>query len=401
MTIIHDLCEVLAWCEQQDDRQRDRQDTLQSLCSSLRCQHENFVFDGLSQALVTLESTGGDELRRRVHKIYSGLEELPDSRVKKILHAPETCFQLYEHKTQFHQGQTGEPADLLGLLERAVTAEAFAEGMIERPEFALWSVLGDRYFYGVSSPWSNLISGFLEDPDKDYSAPVAKGDLVIDYLSPSAARPMLANNFREKYALPACLAKEQRLAVTDKITDGMKGLVKGCPDAAVFVKSMLRTIMPRSEPGINGFEGSSNRSLIGRANLLNPMYPEINAANMASSLVHESVHTALYISEVDNLPVSDTDKMYHELILSPWSNRPIHLLAYIHASFVWFSLYHLWSLGPLRQQLGDAVADYYLDKAGQGFADGKMFATIVPYLDFIRQDIVEALEVLQQRMLDI
>jgi hypothetical protein len=216
-----------------------------------------------------------------------------------------------------------------------------------------------------------------------------------------AARPLLQNNFRPDFGKPLPFGGPAIEAVTVKITEAFDGLEDIAGGPVAFVKSMLRTLMPRPETASGLFSGSSNRHFMGRANLFNPDLEYIDEKNIANSLVHEAIHTFLYLTELSALPVQDTNILYYDFVESPWSGKSIHLLAYIHASFVWYGLHHFWALPDVERRFSGAVRDHYLEFTRKGFRQGRMLGRLKRFEPHIRPELMEQLIRLQATMLSV
>lgn len=359
-------------------------------CAALRNRHESFILVGLSGVLA--EDAARESARASaVARVRAALNELPEDAMRRVLNAPETCYRLYQYRR-------GGPERLVKFLERSLAAERFRVQRSGSLPGGVWCALGDRFFAAPFGRADDAERGWLLEPERDYEAPVLENGIVVDFVSPYAARPLEANNFRPAFSPPRPLALGERRAALDKLVEGARGLRLGCPAGAAFVSALLRTVMPRADATVPGFKGGSNRAFIGRANLMNPERDGVNAANVATSLLHEAVHTCLYLSELDKAPVSDQGVMYEQLIESPWSGRQVHLLALIHASFVWYAIHRFWESRAVRACLGDGVGDYYLAYTRSGFAGGKMLARLEPVRRYIRPDLMECLAELQGRM---
>lgn len=231
-----------------------------------------------------------------------------------------------------------------------------------------WSAFADKYVPKCCDiPDSLSEPNWLDNTDEFYEAKVTSLGCVIDFRSPFSRRAIQANNFRPSYSTPIKMPDEMKNEVEIKICAGSDFLASRSPIAADFTRSSIKTIMPRIDGNISGYNGGSNREYIGRVNLINPQIQKISPDNIASSLVHESIHILLYVIETWRRPASNFEELYSPTRISPWTGDKIHLLAFIHASFVWYGLNRFWR--DIRERTGysSIVSDYYETTATAGF----------------------------------
>ncbi|WP_287150262.1 hypothetical protein [Mesorhizobium sp.] len=143
---------------------------------------------------------------------------------------------------------------------------------------------------------------------------------------------------------------------------------------------------------IDGYQGGSNRNHMGRANLINPQLSYVDHHNIASSLVHEAIHIFLYKLEVWPKPSEDHDELYRPSRISPWTGQKIHLLAFIHASFVWYGLRNLWrDIEAASRMSQNPVGKYYIETATEGFNNPLYIRTIDDCRDVVNPILSEQL----------
>jgi hypothetical protein len=280
-----------------------------------------------------------------------------------------------------------------------VTCSRLAVGNLQPTAAALtygaWSALGNRYLPNCNSYEDPLAGdGWLSDASKAYESPKTPDGIVIDFCSPFARRGIHANNFRPAYSEPVRIPDKDSQQVVVKLEDASRYLQMHCPTAAMFVREFIGVVMPRVDKGIEGYQGGSNRAHMGRANLLNPHLDYINAYNVASSLVHEAIHIFLYRLEIWQRPSRDIDGLYRPTLISPWTNQQIHLLAFIHASFVWYGLRNLWREISRISGSSNAVAEYYIATATIGFHNIGFKAIIEEERDNLHPMLIDQLSAL-------
>ncbi|MGE3683703.1 MAG: hypothetical protein AB7G93_18420 [Bdellovibrionales bacterium] len=115
-------------------------------------------------------------------------------------------------------------------------------------------------------------------------------------------------------------------------------LVVGNPKASLFVHDMIQLVICRWRPEIAGLFTSSQITHVGRVTLDNVL--EAKTAQLIDGLVHESIHSYLYmVEERERFLATRLDPGV--FVSSPWTGRNICLHSFVHACFVWFSLHTL------------------------------------------------------------
>jgi HEXXH motif-containing protein len=124
----------------------------------------------------------------------------------------------------------------------------------------------------------------------------------------------------------------------------------------------------RFEPGAPAKINSSSFSqFIGLALLVNPHLPAVDVEKLTDSIVHESIHSMLFMLEEVEAPFLLDRLSAKIMVTSPWSGNVINLHAYLHACLVWYGLYRFWrrvsSTGEYSAERRRALQD----KARSGF----------------------------------
>ncbi len=123
-------------------------------------------------------------------------------------------------------------------------------------------------------------------------------------------------------------------------------LDQGRPVALKCVRLLTVRLAVREEEGRIGDSASSSFGhLIGLTLLTNPWAERVDAARLLDSLVHESIHAALFLYEAVQGSLI-LDKNWPDLLRSPWTGTPLNCYQYVQACFVWFGLANLWRNWP-------------------------------------------------------
>lgn len=339
---------------------------LARVCQDRRRRHLAFIAGLLAATL--REGSDADAGQR----LLANLARLPDDGVARILGAPQVCHALCTY-------DEAEREALLGFLDDAIRAELLVGGL-EQGSAAreLWTALGDlRFTAGQASP--------------SHRATLVHDHFVIDLDSPYRDARLIESNFRPSFGESRPFSPEQRARVEARIVAAADGLRAISSAAYAISAAMIRTLMPRIDERNPTYKGSSNRGMVGRVNLFNPQLDYINHAVIASSLVHEAIHILLYLFEQDAPLVTDERRAHELRITSPWSGVRVHLLAIVHASFVWYGLLHLWRLPGVEAHFPQDEIDYYRGFCARGLRDGRLSAALAEHATLVRPDVLDAL----------
>ncbi len=164
------------------------------------------------------------------------------------------------------------------------------------------------------------------------------------------------------------LSPDRAAETRRRLEEALEALAQGKPIAWECVRLLTRRLAVREEESrADGSASSSFGHLIGLTLLTNPWAERVDAARLLDSLVHESIHAALFLREAVQGPLF-LDKNWPDLLHSPWSGNPLNYYQYVQACFVWFGLAHLWKNWPAGA--GGVPADrvsHMQRRASQGF----------------------------------
>jgi hypothetical protein len=316
-----------------------------------------------SQLSAALRDLGGRFSRRgRVAAAIEAFEALAEAPLLRILGAPECCWQIHRYLE--------EPSPrLLDELEGWLAVEG-ALGGGELPERGGWSALGDESFADPFAPAEPDRWGLPVGPDARYTAPTHAG-VVLDFVSPGARRPPRSHEQRAvRIEAPVPMTISERQVTLGRISAALDALAAS-PAAHDFVTALTGTIVPRRDGLQAGFYTSASaRNAIGRTVLTNPFGPRVTQAMLISSLVHEAIHTYLYIDEQRRPLVTDWHRAYDTVVTSPWTGGALTVPTYLHGCYVWHGLANLWCLPEMIRAVGEGPAQEQRLRAVAGFASG-------------------------------
>lgn len=175
----------------------------------------------------------------------------------------------------------------------------------------------------------------------------------------------LASRFRTRFPRRRLTAPsaDEREQTTAKLVESMR-LLGGCAElAAHLVGQMVSVICCRTAIDDDAFYTASDETTLGVVHLMNTHLPRKAAASVASELVHEAIHQALFRYELAT-PLFDEPGLALEKVTSPWTGAELELYAFLHACFVWYGVVNLWRLptaprlAPVARQLAIAEAGF-------------------------------------------
>ena len=349
-------------------------DTLNDACEQINQHHERYCKRSVLEAL---KGEGSPDAKTT----WERLNALSDKSASRILHSPE----LFHHLLRRHREGS---APLKKFLQDSITAELALERRVLRLKAPVWTALGDHYF--PAGPTPHLKPHFQADSLRD--------GILFDHCSPNAKRPFQASSFREVRpgeAVP--LSVEEHTLARSRVSEVCERLAADGNPAYLLIKHNTRVVIPRKDTdNPNFFSSSSSRSFIGRTIIIGGHLPDINAAQMTNSLIHEALHSFLYKHEVIT-PFVDAPNMGVKILLeSPWSGGTININTYIHACFVYYALLNYWYGLQNRESFSSQTILEGIEKTIRGFEKGEMFKRLEPHRHHVRPEMLDQLERIQQ-----
>jgi hypothetical protein len=198
------------------------------------------------------------------------------------------------------------------------------------------------------------------------------------------------------------LSNEVRPLVIDRMVAAWQQISATSTLVADFVAKFVQVIVLRSDedPG-TGFLGGSSPGYIGKVVIGNPHLDSVGDILLADALVHEAIHALLYM-QAYKAPWGASTTAFTEdaKVASPWTGKPLTVTVFLQACFVWYGLWHFWSLAHAANTFRGAKE-----------ADGRMAFTLAgfvgpPLLDelsnedrkIVSDDVSSAIETMQARV---
>jgi hypothetical protein len=345
--------------------------------TSLRAAEGNYT-SALAQALgVKLRELYTSDPRRG-EQIQKLLIETDAVSLRRVLMAPETSTRLLWN----HPGGCDDRdiwcylADVLAI-ER-IRSGCASEHLISRG-FSGWSALGDFY---VSQRGA-------------MSAQPPICGVTVDVASPAATCFKSAN------------ALDQSLHLSCYVDDSLRSKARGCFEAAMdglervdcrlaaFVRRF--TLVANLIVDADGkFSSGSTGEYVGRSIFCNVHLPAVDRGTMAEALVHESIHSLLYMHETCEPWVASDDLRTNDaVVVSPWTGVRLPLRNYLQACFVWFGLAEFWSIARESAVFAAVKCGLRYEAAARGFQHGPLVDNITSFHSQISPKLLDQLRVMQ------
>ena len=350
-------------------------------CSILEWKDRTMLVDAIRRDhLVQLEGMfhrWSEDLTRNepanVEAIIELLRSLPQAAYERFLIAPSTYSKLFnDRETQ----ATGKVDFVL----QALQAE-LCRSTSRRAEQPLWTALGDLYIPPSSD----------RQPSR---APHLFDSIAVDFDSPHSGISMPGGPERLDP-----IPHAHRTQVVKNLVDAMCGIEHVAPHAADLILTTTKAIACKRDLIDRHSFGSSSWSWqIGKVGLSNPDLDSVTVEMLANALVHESIHSILYMIEVHK-PFICLKEAERTQITSPWSQRSLYLPSFLHACFVWFGLFSFWERARGVGVFNEHESQILHTRSGAGFLDGPLVARLDGVKESLDPDVLRAIAFMQETVL--
>ena len=166
--------------------------------------------------------------------------------------------------------------------------------------------------------------------------------------------------------------------------------------AADMIENCIQLIILRKDVADpTRFSSSSWPGCAGLMGLSNIQGPNRDNGWGVDALVHELVHSLLYMIECfEPFYLNRRASLAHTAI-SPWSGKELKLHSFVHACFVWFALLCFWNLAARSNCFPEATTEFFRRRARHRF-DADLLACIGPAQFEVVPSVRSAIETVQQ-----
>jgi hypothetical protein len=298
----------------------------------------------------------------------AGLRRLSDRAFIRFLTAPRTYHNL--------RWPSASDAGPLPFLTGAIRSELSREGDIDLQHTG-WTSLGD-WCCDESNETAKAIR----------ESPRLANALPLDIASPQATGPL--EGIPETRAE---LGPDEVDLVRRRLDGAVAGLSAIDASAASYLILFTKVIVARKTVAPLVYASSSTNAHIGRTVVVNPQREGIDAPILVDTLIHEAIHSMLYIWELRRPFIADPTAG-DGAVCSPWTGVTIPLHSYLHACWVWYGLWRLWEraadTGVFKEANGELG-----NRAEQGFLLGPLHEPLRAYRAAIAPEVLAAIELMQ------
>ncbi len=326
--------------------------------------YRTFLYKKLGQLLAMAPDL------KQAEDIKQRLFELPDSAFLRIIEAPEVTYRLIW--TERHKVE-----DSILFLTRAVTAEEARLGKKVSVQLPLWTALGDMV---------------LEENKPVMYAPFETVETMpVDYRSPFASQISLEGQHLDNPVFREDLNADELKVVKERFIAAMEGIEKSGGLILTFCNEFNKVLIFQRDPDLPGeFTSGSSAQYIGRSILSNPHTEKVDEVLIAEGIVHEAIHSILYMQEIQEKWVNRPEYYSTEKIfISPWTGNRLPLRPFLQACFVWYGLLNFWCLALEKKVLNTSKVQARIEQAARGFLVPNLTEQLTSYKEGISSVILE------------
>lgn len=177
-------------------------------------------------------------------------------------------------------------------------------------------------------------------------------------------------------------------------------IARGVGPAWRVVRDFTKVVMLLpDEAAPTQFSSGSSGQFVGRTVLSNPHLPTVTPVHLAEALVHEAMHSVLYMDEQHDDWVLDPALYAGPMrIASPWTGNPLPLRPFLQACFVWYGLLSFWSTALGRCRFDRECVRERIAVAASGFLRGDLLAHVREVKDRLAPPLIGAVAEMQSRV---
>jgi HEXXH motif-containing protein len=192
------------------------------------------------------------------------------------------------------------------------------------------------------------------------------------------------------------LAGDELEEVLDRLATVRSALAATSPLLLRFVVRFTKVLILQKD-STQPFSSGSNGDYVGRSVIANPQVA--STAALADAVVHEAIHSLLYMQEEQQPWVLD-QSLYTPTpcVVSPWSGRTLPVRPFVQACFVWYGLANFWAMAASSGGFEPAHAQPFFARAVSGFLKGSLLDRLGAHQPSISVNILECIHEMQARI---
>lgn len=322
--------------------------------TTLRGRFVDLLATRLGELLARAMARGGS---KHVSTVSAAVDALPPDVVTAILCAPEISYRLLWPS---HHDDLDAVRFVAGVFTDANRPR------IRRPS---------------SYPLQGSVGPELFGPDGALVAhwPLYR-ELPLDVASKFALTvDVVGSRLRRDAPGPPLTSAQLRATVVELEVAALE-IARGVGPAWRVVRDFTEVVMLLpDEAAPNQFSSGSSGQFVGRTVLSNPHLRTVTPVHLAEALVHEAMHSVLYMDEQHDHWVLDPALYAGPMrIASPWTGNPLPLRPFLQACFVWYGLLSFWTTALGRCRFDRECVRERIAMAASGFLRGDL-------LDHVRE----------------
>jgi hypothetical protein len=305
--------------------------------------------------------------------IVDALALLPHGRQRAFLRAPLVASRVLGH-------MKGERFDA-GPIVKSLMAELAIEGIDCDLFEPAWTALGDR----MVNPGAGATCREGER--------IPNTSIVVDSAGPIDFS--LRQGSRTVHP-----SENERTSVVRKLARAAHGIAMTSIPAFQLWQESVDAIAIRTSANAAPFSSGSLNFNARVSLFLNAHGRDVNQAEIADGLLHEAIHSLLFMFEetagafVSGIRTAEDETK----IVSPWSGNILFLPAFTHACVVWYGLFWFWQAALDRQSWQTRHSQFRRDRARAGFEKRPSVMISSDCRSRLSPEFGAALEVIEQRI---
>ncbi len=339
------------------------------------------------------DSQNGDEL-------IDSWGHCQDSYHEKIIHSAETSFYVFFFANRAEQNKS--------YFKRVLAAEHLEDIDPQGSDSLLWSCNGEKTL--VNKEYLKIVPS---EKRRVIETAYLDGKIPIDFRSPHAlavslepTNPQMSIEQLKRLCSDqpiSCYTLEEEQQIVRRLEDSYQMIGEVNKNVQDFVRQFtLSLVIRKDEQNPRRFTSGSTGQYVGRTCLINPTAHGVDSAVLADGLVHEAIHSVLYMQERFKPWVTDSDVYFGDGYSSesPWSGRPLTPRQFMQACFVWYGLYMFWSLPQSAAVFGEERSSRMAFDARTGFYKSRLVDHIKDWRCHTDPELVETIDNIQKRVIE-
>ncbi len=166
---------------------------------------------------------------------------------------------------------------------------------------------------------------------------------------------------------------------------------------AAFVRRFTLVAHLVTDSALGRFSSGSTNQYVGRSIFWNVHLPSVDVGTVAEALVHEAVHSLLYMNEAGSpWVVGPTGQPpEHDRICSPWSGAFLPVEPFLQACFVWYALLNFWDAARSSSAFPAERVRRGIRTARSGFLNGSLTSMVRAGEERIATDVLGLIRAIQ------